>query len=211
MKFLLALFISIPAFAQDCSFPVPSFKIDEHAFTGISRASYDRVNATIVQTYASHFSRIGCPLVVHDEWRDGTVNAQAWKADGKCHVAIFGGLARYMFMTENATLQVGMHEVGHHIGGWPYYTGSTMSCEGQADYFATAKGMPRAGRGSIASSLALARALAHMSGEDDPWRPGPPLEDVDYMYCPHPDAQCRLLTSDAGRLHEPRPGCWFKE
>lgn len=210
---LLVLFVlSTAAFAQErvCDFPVPAYKIDEFAFTGISKSAYNRVNQKIKDTYSTIFAQAGCPLVVHDSWSEGEVNAQAWKENGECHVEIFGGLARAGYMTENATLQVGLHEVGHHLGGRPFYSGSTMSCEGQADIFSTADGMPRAGRASKASSLALAKTLATLAGDPLPKRPVPALPPVSRTYCGHPEAACRLLTYDAGRIGLERPRCWYK-
>lgn len=208
---LISIFaISIEARAQGCSFPVPDYQIEVTSFTGLGRASYDRVNATIKRVYGPIFAQAGCPLEVHDEWSDGTVNAQAWQSGGKCHIAIFGGLARHALATENAVLQVGMHEIGHHLGGAPFYSGDNMSCEGQADYFSTADGMPRAGKGSVNSSMALASLLASLNGEPKPRRPSPALKNVSRTYCSHPRGQCRLNTYDAGRVGARRPGCWYK-
>ena len=54
---------------------------------------------------------------------------------------VFGGLARHPLMNEAAFVLAICHELGHFFGGAPYYQSSpklsSLSAEGQADYFAT--------------------------------------------------------------------------
>ncbi|MBN8536055.1 MAG: hypothetical protein J0M15_03290 [Deltaproteobacteria bacterium] len=54
-------------------------------------------------------------------------------------VEMYGGLARHPLMTAEGLLLVACHEIGHHLGGAPLYSGSNLSTEGQSDYFSTAK------------------------------------------------------------------------
>jgi hypothetical protein len=60
-------------------------------------------------------------------------------------VDMFGGLARHPEVTEEGFYTVLCHEIGHHIGGTPKYSGGAdrnwASTEGEADYFATLKCM----------------------------------------------------------------------
>lgn len=186
-----------------CDFPVPDFQISPSSKTGISRAAFERVLNDVERSYRPVFERAGCPLVVHRSWKDGMVNAQAWRSGGECHIEMFGGLARYPGMTQAAFKTVALHEIGHHLAGEPLYRGTVMACEGQADIFAGSS-YP-----SATGALALSRALASLSGEPRPSRPVPALPSVSRTYCPHPAAACRLLTYDAGRLGLARPRCWY--
>ena len=212
MKFLIAAFLfSQMAFAKGiCDFPVPPFQIEEHQTTGIDRHAYDHVLDQVEKKYVKVFFDMGYRFSLHRSWSDGTVNAQAWWSGNTCHVEIFGGLARYPGISAAAIRQVTLHEIGHCIGGAPFYPGENMSCEGQADYYSAVVGCKNLKVGCRNSSKNLARALAKMAGEPKPWRPGPPLPEVNWTYCEHPDAQCRLNTFDAGLLGDPRPRCWFK-
>jgi hypothetical protein len=210
MRSLLALFISTAAFAEGiCDFPDPGYKISPFAGSGISMAQYDQALDLVQRVYSPIFARYGCNFKILRSWWDGTINAQAWRQGNTCYIEMFGGLARYPGMTKGAFTLVAAHEIGHHLGGPPYYRGEIMSVEGQADYYATWTGMPQMGLASRAGSFTLARAMAEWSGESAPWRPGPPLRPVWRTIESHPPAQCRLNTYDAGRLHHARPRCWF--
>lgn len=210
MRALLILFLFAGQVHAKCDWPVPDYKIDESVQSGLTKAQFDRAISTAERAWSSTFANWGCPLVMHHSWSNGTINAQAWQEGGYCHVEMFGGLARFPGMTERTFVQVAMHEIGHHIGGRPYYSGERLSVEGQADYFSTAWGMPKAGLGSMGSSLILSRVLARLSGEALPWRPGPVLPPAGRTIETHPPAQCRLNTMDVARRHGPRHTCWFK-
>ncbi len=206
---LLVVLISGIAHAQ-CDFPVADFKIDEYQPTGISKSEYHDVMDQIEAKYQKIFENAGMHFQLHRSWSDGTVNAQAWRSGSTCHIEMFGGFARYPGITPRAMGLVALHEIGHCLGGAPRYTGSSLSVEGQADYYATNIGCPSWGVGCKAAGLALATALARLVGDKAPWRPGPKLDDSSRTIQSHPPAQCRLNTYDAGRLNEPRPRCWYK-
>jgi hypothetical protein len=209
VKYVLAFLIGAIAHAG-CDFPVPPYKIHETQFTGIDRASFMRIMDRVEAAYAPIFQAAGCPLVLHRSWSDGTVNAQAWQENGECHVEMFGGLARYPGMTSGAMAQVAAHEIGHHLGGYPFYPGESLSDEGQADFYSTATGMYQLAIASPIPSRVLADTLARLNGEAKTSLPGPVLPSVKRTFHEHPHAQCRRVTFEAGRVHGARPRCWFK-
>ena len=122
---------------------------------GITEAEFNSSIDKVLAVYESIVSGMGGKLVVDRKWNDGTVNAYASQQGNKWSVAMFGGLARFHTITEDAMSLVVCHELGHHIGGAPKKGGSTTgggwwggssggtsswaSNEGQADYFATLK------------------------------------------------------------------------
>jgi hypothetical protein len=208
---IFILLFSTQVFADGlCDWPDPGFKIQEATATGIDKTAYTQVLNQIETKYSKVFSRLGYGFKLHRSWSDGTVNAQAWWTGNTCNVEIFGGLARWPGISAAAVRQVALHEIGHCLGGAPYYSGESMSCEGQADYYSTSIGCQTLGVGCKTSSLNLARALASMSGEPKPYRPGPALNPVSRTYCSHPEAQCRLQTYDAGSARGSRPRCWYR-
>lgn len=214
----VALFLSTSLFATSveaekielCDWPVPAVTIDETRTTGTTKALFDKVLDQVERAYGPVFRAKGKSLKIIRSWSDGTVNAQAWWSGNTCNVEMFGGLARWPGITSTAVRQVALHEIGHCIGGSPYYPWSSMSCEGQADYWSTLVGCRELGVNCKASSLNLARALGSMSGEPAAWRPGPQLPPVSRTYCEHPESQCRLNTYDAGIAGGSRPRCWYR-
>ncbi|MBC7658485.1 MAG: hypothetical protein H7249_02125 [Chitinophagaceae bacterium] len=81
-------------------------------------------------------SKFGSDFVVNRRWSDSTVNAYATQTLGSWEVNMFGGLARRPETTRDGFALVLCHEIGHHLGGYPFVS-DWASNEGQADYFAT--------------------------------------------------------------------------
>jgi hypothetical protein len=79
----------------------------------------------------------GAVLTIQRRWADGTVNAFASQpSDTDWQVAMFGGLARRAEVTRDGFALVVCHELGHHLGGYPF-TQEWAADEGQSDYYAT--------------------------------------------------------------------------
>jgi hypothetical protein len=86
--------------------------------------------------YAPVYLGLGVRLDLQRDWNDPTVNASASKDGKNWVIQVFGGLARELTMTPDAFTLVLCHEIGHHLGGFPFKNETTAS-EGQADYYAT--------------------------------------------------------------------------
>lgn len=78
----------------------------------------------------------GADLSVVRDWQDSTVNAYATRSGDAWEIHMFGGLARRSEITPDGFELVACHEMGHHLGGFPYVQ-SWAANEGQSDYFAT--------------------------------------------------------------------------
>ncbi len=78
----------------------------------------------------------GAEFTVSRLWDDSTVNASAMQWGGSWEVNMYGGLARRPEITPDGFAMVVCHEVGHHLGGYPFAS-NWASNEGGSDYFAT--------------------------------------------------------------------------
>lgn len=97
----------------------------------------------VIDSVTSHYQDVvaahGAKLVVKADWADSTVNAFATQEGTDWTVNFFGGLARRPEVTRDAFALVVCHELGHHLGGFPFYTDEHgwAASEGESDYFAT--------------------------------------------------------------------------
>ena len=78
----------------------------------------------------------GGTLKINRLWSNNTVNASASQFFGSWSVNMYGGLARRPEITIDGFTLVLCHEIGHHLGGYPF-SSSWAANEGQSDYFAT--------------------------------------------------------------------------
>jgi hypothetical protein len=104
--------------------------------TGITQ---DQFNAAITKAngiFTPLISALGGRLDIRGNWTDATVNASATQSFGTWVVNMYGGLARRQEVTADGFAMVLCHEIGHHLGGFPFVS-SWGADEGQADYFAT--------------------------------------------------------------------------
>ncbi len=117
---------------------------DDKAANTITEQRFNAVIDRVEAVYKPIVKAKGGNLVVQRNWTDGTVNAYASRSGTTWNVAMFGGLARHQYVTEDGFMMVVCHELGHHIGGAPKKGGfgsAWASNEGQSDYFATLKCM----------------------------------------------------------------------
>jgi hypothetical protein len=95
-------------------------------------AIIERVETYYAPIVESH----GGNLLIEKRWNDSTVNAYAQRQGKTWKVSMFGGLARRPEVTPDGFMLVVCHELGHHLGGFPFARG-WASNEGQSDFFAT--------------------------------------------------------------------------
>jgi len=106
-------------------------------FTSMSEELFNSILNKISKKYTPIVSRFGANLKIIGKWRDSTVNAYAYQIGRDWYVEIFGGLARRPELSPDGLALVVCHELGHHLGGFPFYSGEPMSAEGESDYFAS--------------------------------------------------------------------------
>lgn len=125
-------------------------RVGPQAFT---KEKVDSVIKKVADIYAPIVQEsMGVKLDMINLWDEEAFNAVAFVPSGITRervVALFGGFSRFPWMTEDALTFVLCHELGHHLGGFPSKTSSTMdrlgiwsaSVEGQADYWGVSKCM----------------------------------------------------------------------
>lgn len=145
--------------------------------TGIPRSQFMDVLNRIAIEFRSEVAAKGGRLSVRHRWSDGTVNAFAERDGDVWYITMYGGMARHPAMTYDGFMSVACHEMGHHLGGAPLFTGSPWaSVEGEADYFATLKCLRRMFlrddneavlRGRSLDRWAVSRCEAEHGGKQD--------------------------------------------
>lgn len=111
-----------------------------HAGTGLSEAQFNAVITRAEKLYVPLIrAKFGATLTVERRFADPTVNAFAnQNSDTDWEVHMFGGLARRPEVTEDGFAMVLCHEIGHHIGGFPFVSATEFAAdEGQSDTYAT--------------------------------------------------------------------------
>lgn len=111
--------------------------------SGITQQQYLDVIAKANRIFTPIIAAQGGTLNIVDHWSDATVNASATQHGDDWIVNMYGGLARRPEITVDGFTFVLCHELGHHLGGFPFVKGflppeaKWAASEGQADYFAS--------------------------------------------------------------------------
>jgi len=108
--------------------------------SNINEATFNSIADSVVNQFRPYADLHHANLTVEKLWTDPTVNAYADQdsSGNTWTVHMFGGLARRSEITPDGFALVVCHELGHHFGGFAYYSDTDWAAsEGQADYFAT--------------------------------------------------------------------------
>jgi uncharacterized protein YkwD len=227
----LVIFVFLISCGDAAAFERKSFMPENELWrhdSGIKNVSQGEFNG-ILDKIEAHYKPIiagfGAQFSIVRSWEDSTVNAYADRSpDGKSWIIkMFGGMARRPEITVVGFGLVACHEIGHHIAGFPKYSGQWASNEGQSDYFSTfvcakkvladypVPEIPEAGREkcdaayteqldretcykSIAGGLSLSKLLAALGNTATPAIETPDTKKVSKTSDSHPAAQCRLDT-----------------
>lgn len=118
----------------------------------IDKADYLQLTSALETTYAEQIRTLGGKLKFTLKESTDSPNAFAAKrVDGTWEVTVVETLLSLEEQTKSTLGIILCHEIGHFLGGKPYVVGiqltpavrsrapKKMSCEGQADYFATSE------------------------------------------------------------------------
>lgn len=111
---------------------------DSFAETNVTEDEFNAILDRAEGIYRHVIDQYGAELVVERRWKSSTVNAYANQNGKKWKIVVFGGLARRPEVTKDGFAMVVCHELGHHLGGYPFYprVNEWAASEGQSDYFA---------------------------------------------------------------------------
>jgi len=125
--------------AQTASFlPPGKFFNNNKEFSGIDANTANRIVQDINRIYSPIVAGFGAQLVLTLDLNNNEVNAYAERQGNRWLVTVLGGLVKHSQMTSEGLVLIITHELGHHMSGWPIYTGDTWaSIEGQSDTYAS--------------------------------------------------------------------------
>jgi hypothetical protein len=117
---------------------MPPNNLDQEELTGgLTEAQFNSVIDKVMSFYGPIVQNFGATLTVDRRWTDNTVKASADQpSPTQWRVHMYGGLARRPEITEDGFAMVICHEIGHHLGGYPYVQ-DWAADEGEADLHAT--------------------------------------------------------------------------
>jgi len=125
------------AFTGVKTFMPPNNLDQEELAGGLTEAQFNAVIDKVSSYYTPIIQGFGATFTVDRRWDDNTVNASADQPTPTTwQVHMYGGLARRPEVTEDGFAMVICHEVGHHLGGYPYVQ-DWAADEGEADLHAT--------------------------------------------------------------------------
>lgn len=248
MKFSICfihLLFLIPAFACPYSsgdiFSPPEAT---YIYKGLTEEEFEKGINTFSKVFSPEVNARGKELVILGKWESEMEMAWAQQGWETYHITLFGGLARNAFMTLDALFFTLCHELGHHLGGFPKSSQPNLkwaSVEGQADYFASAKCMPKllekisATKPVFSAPEGLEKACGSAWPSEPeyelclrigvagfhfvksmPTYPEPSFENLDAAvveetFEDHPNSQCRLDTIVQGALCKSSPKEDFAE
>jgi hypothetical protein len=146
------------------------------------------------------------PAVIYEiDWYNDEVNAYAWRDEQKVgHVALLGGLIRFPAIEIEGLALVLAHELSHLYGGPPYYPGTDLSCEGQADFYGARNIMRVVWFGEYYCAVMdkSIKQLKEFFGLPE-FLPKAGAA----AGCSHPPGPCRIETYNAGYDLKPKPAC----
>lgn len=159
---------------------------------------------SIINYYKVHYPNVNYII----DWGNNQVNAVAFRRGNARYVSLYGGLLRHRHIQAEGVGLVLAHELGHHFGGKPRYTGNSWaSCEGQSDYWGAAVAQRKVWFGKYYFDQTS-------KGSDQLYNFFSRAPFVEFMQsqkalgiCSHPAATCRRDTYQAAMRLDDKPSC----
>ncbi|NOU77447.1 hypothetical protein GC101_00985 [Paenibacillus sp. LMG 31459] len=202
--------IAIPKRPADALAFISEEDAQAHLEYGQFRDHLDPVSRSWIDYLFTQFKLHYPDINFSVDWNNDEVNAYAWISNGERHVQILGGLVRSTTLELEGLALVVAHEIGHHYGGEPTYPGSTLSCEGQADFYGARNVMRKVWFGEFYISV-TEKAISQLADFF-----GVASTDMDKQAafmgkntngCEHPPGDCRIETYNAAVDLKPKPAC----
>ncbi len=152
---MVSLLFSISSFADfpqnSLRFPKRNIAFKSVFSNEITEFKANQMSKRFIESWGSIVEKeFKKKLIINIDWKNDRVNAHATRDKKKnLIINLLGGMVRHPEMTEDSLLFILCHELGHHLGGAPKkFRGRSnkrgwSSIEGQADYFAASKCLPK--------------------------------------------------------------------
>ena len=136
---VVAFLLLTPARSDASTLPPNDLWKEDNRFapSAIAENQFNAILGAVFARYQGQFAMFGATFVINRFWNDPTVNAFAERNGNNWIINMYGGLARRPEVTADGFTMVACHEIGHHLGGYPFYTGSWAATEGESDNYAT--------------------------------------------------------------------------
>jgi hypothetical protein len=111
--------------------------------SNITEAEFNQAVSGVQDAFAPVVSAMGNNLSISGDWKSTQLNAGSKEIFSSWQVYITGAIARRPEMTTDAITLILCHEMGHHLGGFPFipsdfpFQPTWAAAEGEADYFST--------------------------------------------------------------------------
>jgi hypothetical protein len=136
---LVLLALATASASVKADFPENALELEDDLYSleGITEAQFREAIDSIGFFYRPLVFFHGGRLVFDYLWTSPEVNAYASRSGTDWHVEMHGGLARRREITLDGFKLVTCHEIGHHLGGYPFKGDRWASSEGESDWYAT--------------------------------------------------------------------------
>lgn len=154
MKLVAALLLCLISYSADaCPFHDKMMRAFPAHFEYMINVSDPTTSSVTEESFQQHFfdvffqnyqdmqNKLIMPVVPDADWVKPYFTAYTAEIDGFVKMGFWGGMARIPGMNSDAVALITCHEVGHVLGGKPYFKNPNFqkfSSEGQADYYSTA-------------------------------------------------------------------------
>src|SRR5687768_16763139 len=136
LKLVMAIYgiLGASAWAEATILPPNDLHLQDNIFefqSNVSEEEFNRVIERAEDVYGPVMEQFGATLEINRLWDNSTVNASAYQSGRTWYVNMYGGLARRPEVTPDGFAMVLCHELGHHLGGFPFSL-SWAANEGQS-------------------------------------------------------------------------------
>jgi len=139
----LALFLGVSQWASGMTMPMNNLHLQDNpkVIYNVSPTLFRQIIDQVIGTFSPIVRLHGGELKAEYLWNDSTVNAFAYREGNDWILMMYGGLARRKEITPDGFSLAVCHELGHHLGGYPFEgtlqdSPPWAASEGEADYFA---------------------------------------------------------------------------
>ncbi|MEI8025161.1 MAG: hypothetical protein WCI18_02320 [Pseudomonadota bacterium] len=104
----------------------------------MDRESFEKLVVSVLSYFDKYAAKNRAKITYEIFWDSSSSGAFTLRKDQghTWHFFVYDGVLRLPYATEDLISSILCHEVGHHLGGYPFKENAWAAAEGQADYFA---------------------------------------------------------------------------